>query len=141
MVAWQRGGLTGPGAARAPSGMVLALPAGRLLRTRGQLGFWGKAGSDFCLLPVPALAATHSSILAWRSPQKEPGRLVYAAAKSLQSYPTLCDPIDVNLYLRERQPGGERVLEWVRSDGSFSHSCFSPVRLALTMGSQRVRHD
>ena len=39
----------------------------------------------------------------------------------------------VNLYLRERQPGGERVLEWVRSDGSFSHSCFSPVRLALSM--------
>ena len=39
----------------------------------------------------------------------------------------------VNLYLRERQPGGERVLEWVRSDGSFRHSCFSPIRLALSM--------
>ena len=40
---------------------------------------------------------THSSILAWRIPQAaEPGGLKSAAAtaKSLQSCPTLCDPID-----------------------------------------------
>jgi lipopolysaccharide transport system ATP-binding protein len=39
----------------------------------------------------------------------------------------------VNLYLRERQPGGERVLEWSRSSESFRHCCFSPSHLALTM--------
>ena len=42
--------------------------------------------------------ATHSSILAWRIPgTEEPGGLqsaAAAAAKSLQSYLTLCDPID-----------------------------------------------
>ena len=49
--------------------------------------------------------ATHSSILAWRFPwREEPGGLLQsmglqrvrgaAAAKSLQSCPTLCNPID-----------------------------------------------
>ena len=38
--------------------------------------------------------ATHSSILAWEvSWTEEPGRLQFVA-KSLQSCPTLCDPID-----------------------------------------------
>ena len=54
--------------------------------------------------------ATHSSILAWRiSWTEEP-----AAAKSLQSCPTLCDPMDCSL------PGFSvhgifqaSVLEWV----------------------------
>ena len=53
--------------------------------------------------------ATYSSILAWEIPwTKEPGRLqsmvsprvrhaAAAAAKSLQSCPTLCDPIDGSL--------------------------------------------
>ena len=61
--------------------------------------------------------ATHSSILAWRVPwTEEPGRLqssAAAAAKSLQSCPTLCDPIDSS------PPGPAvhgifqaRVLEW-----------------------------
>ena len=58
-----------------------------------------------------------SSILAWRIPwTKEPGRLqsAAAAAKSLQSYLTPCDPIDSS-------PSGStvpgilqaRTLEWV----------------------------
>ena len=59
--------------------------------------------------------ATHSSILAWRIPwTEEPGGLQSAAAKSLQSCPTLCDPIDSSL------PGSPipgilqaRTLEWV----------------------------
>ena len=61
--------------------------------------------------------ATHPSILAWRIPWTEdPGRLqsAAAAAKSLQSCPTLCDPIDGSL------PGSPvpgilqaRTLEWV----------------------------
>ena len=73
--------------------------------------------------------ATHSSILAWKILYtKEPGRLqsmgsqkswtllsMYAAAaKSLQSCPTLCDPIDGS------PPGSPilgilqaRTLEWV----------------------------
>ena len=40
--------------------------------------------------------ATHTSILVWRIPRtEEPGELQSAAAaKSLQSCPTLCDPID-----------------------------------------------
>ena len=58
--------------------------------------------------------ATHSSILAWRTPRtEEPGGLqsmgsqsdrtqhllafTAAAAKSLQSCPTLCDPIAIPL--------------------------------------------
>ena len=57
-------------------------------------------------MPVPSLGwenpmeesmATHSSILAWRTPwTEEPDGLqsAAAAAKSLQSCPTLCDPID-----------------------------------------------
>ena len=61
--------------------------------------------------------ATHSSILAWRIPwTEEPGGLqtAAAAAKPLQSCPTLCDPIDGSL------PGSAvpgilqaRTLEWV----------------------------
>ena len=74
--------------------------------------------------------ATHSSILGWRIPQtEEPDGLqsmgsqrvrhdlvtaAAAAAKSLQSCPTLCDPIDGS------PPGSPvpgilqaRVLEWV----------------------------
>ena len=69
--------------------------------------------------------ATHSSILAWRIPwSEEPGELqsmgsqrvrhaAAAAAKSLQSCPTLCDLMDCSL------PGSSvhgvfqaRVLEW-----------------------------
>ena len=39
--------------------------------------------------------AIHSSILAWRIPwTEELARLGPAAAKSLQSCPTLCDPMD-----------------------------------------------
>ena len=67
--------------------------------------------------------ATHSSILAWRIPwTEEAGGLQFmgsqrvraAAAKSLQSCPTLCDPIDGS------PPGSPvpgilqaRTLEWV----------------------------
>ena len=61
--------------------------------------------------------ATHSSILAWRIPwMEEPDRLqpAAAAAKSLESCPTLCDPIDGS------PPGSPvpgilqaRILEWV----------------------------
>ena len=61
--------------------------------------------------------ATQSIILAWRIPWKEqPGRLqsAVAAAKSLRSCPTLCDPIDSS------PPGSPiprilqaRTLEWV----------------------------
>ena len=69
--------------------------------------------------PIPCIKdmATHPSILAWRIPWTEdPGRLqsAAAAAKSLQSCPTLCDPIDGSL------PGSPvpgilqaRTLEWV----------------------------
>ena len=39
----------------------------------------------------------------------------------------------VNLYLRERQPGGERVLAWERTAESFRSSCFTPVRMSLSM--------
>ena len=62
--------------------------------------------------------ATHSSILAWRIPMDRGAwqATVHAAAaaKSLQSCPTLCDPIDGS------PPGSpvpgilqERTLEWV----------------------------
>ena len=54
--------------------------------------------------------ATHSSVLAWRIPGTEESA---AAAKSLQSCPTLCDPRDGS------PPGssvpeicGARILEW-----------------------------
>ena len=67
--------------------------------------------------------ATHSSILAWRVPwTEEPGRLqssAAAAAKSLQSCPTLCNPIDGS------PPGPAvpgilqaRTLEWVAISSS-----------------------
>ena len=61
--------------------------------------------------------ATHTSVLAWRIPwTEEPGGLqsaAAAAAKSLQSCPTLCDP-------RDGSPPGSpvpgilqaRTLEW-----------------------------
>ena len=39
----------------------------------------------------------------------------------------------INMYLRERHPGGERVLEWTRGEESFRHVCFTPVRLTLSM--------
>ena len=39
----------------------------------------------------------------------------------------------ISMYLRERQPGGERVLDWKCSDGSFRHTCFTPTRLTLSM--------
>lgn len=39
----------------------------------------------------------------------------------------------VNLYLRERRPGGERVLVWERDGESFRHSCFTPTRMSLCM--------
>ena len=42
--------------------------------------------------PLEEGMTTHSSILAWRISWKE--KPAAAAAKSLQSYPTLCDPID-----------------------------------------------
>ena len=58
--------------------------------------------------------ATHFSILAWRIPGTEEPAAAAAAAKSLQSCPTLCDPIDGS------PPGSPvpgilqaRVLEWV----------------------------
>ena len=65
--------------------------------------------------------ATHSIVLAWRIPGKGEGlnrgkglRGITAAAKSLQSCPTLCDPIDGS------PPGSPvpeilqaRTLEWV----------------------------
>ena len=37
----------------------------------------------------------------------------------------------INLYLRERQPGGERLLEWRRPAGAFRHAAFTPLRLEL----------
>ena len=61
--------------------------------------------------------ATHSGILAWEIPWTENlagYSLAAAAAKSLQSCPTLCDPID------DSPPGSPvpgilqaRTLEWV----------------------------
>ena len=70
---------------------------------------------------------THFSILAWRSPWTEEsgglesmesqrvrhGVTAAAAAKSLQSCPTLCDPIPEILQAR--------TLEWVAI--SFSNAC------------------
>ena len=65
--------------------------------------------------PLEKEMATPSSLLAWRIPWTEkPGRLQSAAAKSLQSCLTLCDPID------DSPPGSAvpgipqaRTLEWV----------------------------
>ena len=37
----------------------------------------------------------------------------------------------INLYLRERQPGGERQLEWRRPAGAFRHVAFTPLRMEL----------
>ena len=82
-------------------------------------------------VPLEEEMETHSSILAWKIPwTEEPGGAIVhgvaksqrplsdwaaaAAAKSLQSCPTLCDPIDSSL------PGSPipgilqaRILEWV----------------------------
>ena len=45
--------------------------------------------------PLEKGMATHSSILAWKMPwAEEPAAAAAAAAKSLQSCPTLCDPMD-----------------------------------------------
>ena len=77
-------------------------------------------------MPVPSLGwenpmeesmATHSSILAWRTPwTEEPDGLqsAAAAAKSRQSCLTLCDPIDGNP-TGSSVPGilQARILEWV----------------------------
>ena len=64
--------------------------------------------------PLEKEMATHSSLFAWEIPwTEEPGGLQFAA-KSLQSCPTLCDPIDGS------PPGSPvpgilqaRTLEWV----------------------------
>ena len=68
--------------------------------------------------PLEKEMATRSSI-AWRIPwTEEPGRLqllvITAAAKSLQSCPTLCDPIDGSP-TGSPVPGilQARILEWV----------------------------
>ena len=58
--------------------------------------------------------ATHSSILAWEIPWTEESGRLQSAAKSLQSCPILCNPIDGS-------PSGStvpgilqaRTLEWV----------------------------
>ena len=110
-------------------------------------------------------ALTHSSVLAWRIPgMGEPGGLLslgshrvghdwatslsfhllvvmtwcsyfHAAAKSLQSCPTLCNPIDGS------PPGSPvpgilqaRTLEWVTISFSIAWkwSCFSRVQLCVT---------
>ena len=65
--------------------------------------------------PLEKGMATYSSILAWRIPwTEEPAAAAAAAAKSLQSCLTLCDPIDSG------PPGSPvpgilqaRTLEWV----------------------------
>ena len=68
--------------------------------------------------PLEKEMAIHSSILAWEIPwTEEPGRLqsaAAAAAKSLQSCQTLCDPIDGSP-LGSSVPGilQARTLEWV----------------------------
>ena len=72
--------------------------------------------------------ATHFSILAWRIPGTEEPAAAAAAAKSLQSCPTLCDPIDGS------PPGSlvpgilqARTLEWVAI--SFSNAWKWKVKL------------
>ena len=89
--------------------------------------------------------ATHSSVLAWRIPStEEPGGLqsrrsqrdtAAGAGKSLQSCPTLCDPIDGS------PPGSPvpqilqaRIVEWV---ANFHLQCvkvksLSRVQLCVT---------
>ena len=44
--------------------------------------------------PLEKGMATYSSIVAWRIPWSEEAAAAAAAAKSVQSCPTLCDPID-----------------------------------------------
>ena len=85
--------------------------------------------------PLEEGMKTHSSILAWRIPcTEEPDRLcgsaAAAAAKSLQSCLTLCDPIDGS------PPGSSvpgilqaRTLEWVAI--SFSNACMHAKLLQL----------
>ena len=69
--------------------------------------------------PLEESMATHAIILVWRIPwTEEPGRLqsaaAAAAAKSLQSCLTLCNPIDGSP-LGSCVPGilQARILEWV----------------------------
>ena len=66
--------------------------------------------------PLEKDMATHSSILAWEIPwtEKPHGLQSAAAAKSLHSYPTLCDLIDSSPR-GSAVPGILRVrtLEWV----------------------------
>ena len=58
--------------------------------------------------------ATHSSILAWEIPWTEESGRLQSAAKSLQSCPTLRDPINGSP-LGSSVPGilRTRTLEWV----------------------------
>ena len=80
--------------------------------------------------------APHSSTLAWKIPwTEESGRLqsmepqrVAAAAKSLQSCPTLCDPVDGSP-LGSSVPWilQARTQEWVAI--SFSNSALVPRKL------------
>ena len=37
----------------------------------------------------------------------------------------------VNRYLRERLPGGDRILDWEASEDTFRHPMFTPLRLSL----------
>jgi len=76
--------------------------------------------------------ATYPSVLAWRMPWTEVTGGLWDAAKSLQSCPTLCDPIDGS------PPGSPipgilqaRTLEWVGI--SFSNALWGTEL-------QRVRH-
>ena len=75
---------------------------------------WDLGGED----PLEKEMAIHSRTIAWKIPwTEEPGRLqsaAAAAAKSLQSCPTLCDPIDGNPP-SSPVPGilQARTLEWV----------------------------
>ena len=69
-------------------------------------------------LPYPGIEPKSPALQADALPSEPPGKppytYIYAAAKSLQSCPTLCDPIDVS------PPGSAvprilqaRTLEWV----------------------------
>ena len=84
--------------------------------------------------PLEKETATHSSVLAWETPwTRESGRIqsaAAAAAKLLQSCPTLCDPIDGS------PPGSPvpgilqaRTLEWAAI--SFSNAWKWKVKVKL----------
>ena len=73
--------------------------------------------------PMEEEMTIHPSILAWKILwTEESGGLQSAAAKSLQSCPTLCDP-------RDGSPPGFPV-----------HGIFQ-ARVLQSMGSQTVRHN